>query len=429
MRGLRIAGAALTRVAVIGAGIIGVTTAYELAAAGHEVTVFDRRGSVAEGASFATAGVLAAGLSTPGAAPGQPWALLTGLARRDPTVRVHALGALMQLPWLWRWWRACRRQVHGAHGAAMLALARFSRERLLELTNTLHLVYEQRQGVTVLLRRPQDLHRAQPMLRLLQAHGIGHDVIDPGRCREIEVALNPDTPLHAGIHLHHEGVGNCRQFAHLLKSEAQRMGVRFTFDTDVRGIEPGTRPKLLKVDGTEQTFDAVIVCAGAQAQPLLSSVGLRLPLLAVHGHSVTAPLRHIDSLLPVGPQSAVVDARYRVTISRLGQRVRVTGGAELGGSPHRANPRALRLLYRVLDDWYPGAVRSREAQQWKGAIPTLPDGPPVLGASGAPGIWLNLGHGSSGWALACGCARVLAEQLSGREAPLDVTQLSVARLR
>nr|MBP6765622.1 FAD-dependent oxidoreductase [Rubrivivax sp.] len=125
----------------------------------------------------------------------------------------------------------------------------------------------------------------------------------------------------------------------------------------------------------------------------------------------------------------VLDDKHRVTISRLGQRVRVAGGAELGGPPTRQRMAALRTLYRVLDDWFPGAALAREAQHWKGARPMLPDGPPVLGASGAPGVWLNLGHGASGWTLACGSARVLAEAIAGREAPLDVSRLGLARLR
>jgi D-amino-acid dehydrogenase len=124
-----------------------------------------------------------------------------------------------------------------------------------------------------------------------------------------------------------------------------------------------------------------------------------------------------------------MDERYKVAISRLGRRIRVAGSAEIGGHLDYLAEAPLRTLYRVLDDWFPGAVIARDAQHWKGARPMLPDGPPVLGESGAAGVWLNLGHGSSGWALACGSARVLAERMSGREAPLDMTGLTLARLR
>ena len=151
-------------------------------------------------------------------------------------------------------------------------------------------------------------------------------------------------------------------------------------------------------------------------------------MLAVHGYSLTAPLRLIEGHPHLGPRAGVMDEKYKVAISRLGQRVRVAGSAELGGRLDHMAPGALHTLHKVLDDWFPGSAHLAQAQRWKGARPMLPDGPPVLGASGAPGIWLNLGPGSSGWALSCGSARVLADQLAGRAPAIDVTGLDVARL-
>jgi D-amino-acid dehydrogenase len=417
------------RIAVVGAGIVGVTTAYELAAQGHEVTVLERRGSVAEETSFANAGVLATACVMPWAAPGMPWKVLSRLLSRDASAHLGGVGALAQLPWIWRWWRGCRPAVHAANRGAMLALAQLSRQRMQELTHTLRLEYEQAPGFTVLLRSERELRRAAAGIKLLQSLGVAHEVIDAQRCRQIEPALNPDARLHAAIHLPQDGVGNCRHFAHLLKSEAQRLGAVFRFDSPVSSLAAGAQPALRLAGGEAITTDAVVVCAGVQANTLLSAVGLRLPLAPVHGYSVTAPLRHTEGHTSLGPRSAVLDDRHRVTISRLGQRVRVAGGAELGGPPTRQRMAALRTLYRVLDEWFPGAALAREAQHWKGARPMLPDGPPVLGASGAPGVWLNLGHGASGWTLACGSARVLAEAIAGREAPLDVSRLGLARLR
>jgi len=417
------------RTAVIGAGIIGVTTAFELAAQGHEVTVFDRRGSVAEECSFANAGVVAPGYVTPWAAPGMGWKVLRHLLSRDRPVRVSSFAALSHLPWLWRWWRACRPAVHAANRAAMHHLARLSQDRLLELTRSLQLSYEQTPGYLVLLRTGRDLAQAQRGLKLLQELGVGHEVLDAAGCLRMEPGLNPQMRLQAGIHLRQDGVGNCRQFAQLMKAQATRQGAEFCFDTSVRRIVAATAPAVELADGTKRTFDAVVVCAGVQANTLLQPLGLKLPLAAVHGYSVTAPLRHLDGLALPGPRAALMDERYKVAISRLGLRVRVSGSAQLGGRLEQLDDAPLRTLYKVLDDWFPGAALVREAQQWKGARPMLPDGPPVLGASGVPGVWLNLGHGSSGWALACGSARVLAEQLAGREAPLDVARLGVARLR
>lgn len=417
------------QVAVIGAGIVGVTTAYELAAQGHEVTVFERRASVAAETSFANAGVIAPGYVTPWAAPGMPWKVLSHMLSRDAPVRFGGLGALGQLPWMWRWLRACRPKVHLANRSAMQTLARYSRERLQELTHLLRLDYEQASGYLVLIRTGRELKGSQRGLALLRELGVAHEVIDAERTRQIEPALNPGATLHAAIHLPQDGVGNCRHFAHLLKAEAQKLGALYRFDTDVQALTPGSRPALRTATGEGLAFDAVAICAGVQANALLRQVGLTLPLAPIWGYSVTAPVRHVDGHAPLGPRAALMDERYKVAISRLGQRVRVAGSAEVGGRADHMRLGTLRTLYRVLDEWFPGSTVTREAQHWKGARPMLPDGPPVLGESGAPGVWLNLGHGSSGWALACGSARVLAERISGRDAAIDTSRLGVQRLR
>jgi len=417
------------RVAVVGAGIVGVTTAYELVALGHEVTVFERRAAVAAETSFANAGVVAPGYVTPWAAPGMAWKVLRQLFRRDAAVRFAGPSALKQLPWLLRWWLACRPGTYAANRAAMYRLARFSQARLLELTRVLELEYEQAPGLTVLFREPHDARAADAGLKLLKEMGVSIEVLNAERCRHYEPALNPATPLFAAIHFAQDGLGNCRQFAHLMKAEAARLGADFRFDTAVARLEPGARPTLATADGAQHAADAIVVCTGVHANALLAPHRLRLPLAAVHGYSITAPVSHIDSGTFHAPRAALMDEHYKVAISRLGARIRVAGSAEIGGSVDEQNPAPLATLYRVLEDWFPGAAVVREAQQWKGARPMLPDGPPVLGASGLPGVWLNLGHGSSGWALACGSARVLAELIGGNAAPIDLDRLGLARLR
>ncbi|MDE2369582.1 MAG: FAD-dependent oxidoreductase [Burkholderiales bacterium] len=403
------------RVAVIGAGIAGVTTAYELARQGDEVTVYERGSSVAGEASFAGGGIVAAGHVAPRVLP--------------DLGDMGGLRALAHVPWLWRWWRAGRPAVLAANRRALQQLAHDSRERMLELTRAQGLEYEQEPGLLVLLRDERDLKAAHATLALLAEWGVPHELVDAARCRALEPGLAESAPVHAAIHLAQDGVGNCRLFAQQLKTQAQRLGADFRLDAAVRGITPGAHPGVVDDDGQAHEFDAVVVCAGAQAAPLLTPLGLRLPLLPVHGYSVTAPLRHLDGLPRPGPRAALIDERMGVTIARLGQRVRASGGAVLGGSAAKVEVEPLRRLYRLLEEWFDGAAVTREAQHWKGAQPTLPDGPPVLGASGAPGVWLNVGHGASGWTLACGSARVLAEVVAGRAAPIDLERFSVARLK
>ena len=430
------------RIAVIGAGIIGVTSAHELAADGHEVTVYERHAAVASETSFANAGVVAPGYVTPWAAPGMPLKVLRHLFGRHAPVRFGGANALAQLPWMWRWWRACRPAVYQANRGRMVQLARYSSQRLHTLTQTLQLEYEQARGLLVLLRSARDLEQAQTSLRMLAELQVGFELLDAAQCRLLEPGLNADMPLQAGVSLPRDEVGNCRQFAHLLKAQAQRLGARFLFQHDVRALRPGGVSKVVASDLSaagpghggrggrivEADFDAVLVCAGHQARRLLKPLGLRLPIAPVYGYSVTAPLSLGDLPTAVGPRGAVMDERFKVAISRLGQRIRVAGSAEIGGQPHQLNAAALATLYKVLDDWFPGAARLSQASAWKGARPMLPDGPPVLGRSRVPGIWLNLGHGSSGWALACGSARLLADLVAEREPAIDLSGLDPQRL-
>ncbi|MBX3621942.1 MAG: FAD-dependent oxidoreductase [Rhizobacter sp.] len=444
------------RVAVIGAGIVGVTSAYELAADGHEVTVFERRGSVAAESSFANAGVVAPGYVTPWAAPGMPWHVFSHLLRKHSLVRLNARMGASTLAWMWRWWRSCGPAAYRSNRGRLQRLALFSKQRLHHLTHSLQLDYERAEGYLVLLRTARDADRAKLGLAMLSETGVRYQMLDAAQCRQVEPGLNAEAELFAGIHLPQDEVGNCRQFALLLREEAERLGARFRFHTTVQSLEPGKAPRLTKVyspmeestwlnadlariDGPPtdvlpfepeaESFDAVVVCAAVDSTALLRPHGLKLPMAPVYGYSVTAPLRKLDAHPDIGPRAAVMDERYKVAVSRFGARVRVAGGAEMGGDPQRHNRAALETLYKVLHDWYPGAAHMSQAQVWKGARPMLPDGPPLLGRSGLPGVWLNLGHGSSGWALACGSARVVADAVSGRAPAIDPEGLGLERLR
>ncbi len=414
------------KIAIVGAGIIGVTTAHELVTDGHDITVFERRGSAAEETSFANAGVIAPGYVTPWAAPGMPSKVLGHLWRRHAPVKIGLPLSTDELAWMWKWWRACKPATYAANRARMQRLALYSREQLHRLSAELTLDYERSDGYMVLLRSEKDRALAQPGLQVLRDAGVRFREIGQEEARKIEPALNPDTPFAAAIHLPDDEVGNCRQFALLLRDEARRRGASFQFGANVSRID-GTQGATLWIDGESEPrkFDAIVVCAGAASASLLRPQGLKLPIAAVHGYSLSAHIRE-----PLNaPRSAVMDERYKVAITRLGQRVRVAGSAELGGAPAQMRDSALQTLYKVMHDWFPGAAQlANGVQQWKGARPMLPDGPPVIGPSGLAGIWLNLGHGSSGWALSCGSARVLADLIAGRSPAIDLDGFGVERL-
>jgi D-amino-acid dehydrogenase len=432
------------RVAVVGAGIVGVTSAQALAADGHEVVVFERRSSAATEASFANAGFLAPGYVGPWAAPGL-WRKLLGQAfRRDAALRLAGLPGPALLAWLWRAWRSSDAAGYAARRSALLALARDSLARTRALAHQHAIEHEHGQGVLVLLRGLAELAQARAGLDVLDSQGLKHQLLDPAACRRIEPALSDGTALEAGIHLPDAQVGNCRQFALQLKAELQKAGVEFRFDRTVTRLDAARGVDLHWTERPQQglsgcataraasphtqhceRFDAVIVCAAEGAPSLLPA--LRMPLQPVFGYSVTLPLRHFDGLPDCAPRSGVMDERFKVAITRLGERVRVAGGAELAGQPTRLRAPPLATLYRVLQDWFPGAARQASAQTWKGARPMLADGPPAIGPTTVPGIWANTGHGSSGWALACGSAQLLADLMAGRAPAVDPRPFSALR--
>ena len=417
------------KVAVIGAGIIGITTAYELATDGHEVTVFERCSTAAEETSFANAGVVAPSYVTPWAAPGMPRKVFSYLFSRHAPVKISLPLSASELAWMWKWYQACKLTTYLANRARMQRLAFYSRERLQQLTAALQLDYDRSIGYMVLLRTDKDRQRVQPNLQMLRDAGVVFSEITAGQARNIEPALNPDTPFAGAIHLPDDEVANCRQFALLLKNQAQHLGVRFEFNHTVNLVNPA-QPATISIAGETipRSFDSVVMCAGLASAQLLRPLGLTIPMVAVFGYSISAPIRE-----PLNaPRNALMDERYKVAISRLGQRVRVAGSAEIGGSLGVKRAASIQTLYKVLHDWFPGAAQhahlGAHVQEWKGARPMLPDGPPIIGNSGIPGVWLNLGHGASGWALSCGSARVLADLMAGKNPAIDTNGLDISRL-
>ena len=448
------------RIAVIGAGVIGVTTAYELAASDHEVTVYEARSSAASGTSFANAGVVSPGYAAPWATPGMPGKVLHGFMQDHAAVRIAGVGGPRLWSWLWHWWRACDAHGYALRRRRMLDLAHASQARLRELTATLDLSWERRRGLLVLLRGDDDVERARPQIDAMTNLGLAVKLIDANACRALEPGLNVQTPLAAGLHWPDDDIGNCRQFTLQLLDHAVARGVTLSTRHEVRALRPDARGVTLDIDAgaareahaavsrivypegdrrapgagprdpasSEARFDAAVVCAGTASTRLLRGIGARVPLMAVHGYSITAPLRaQADPLVEHAPRAGLMDEAYKVAITRIGDRLRVAGSAELGGPEDRLSPRALATLYKVLQDWFPSAVRHEMAVPWKGARPMLPDGPPVIGPTHHARVWLNLGHGSSGWALACGSARLLGELIGGRAPSIDARGFSIDR--
>jgi D-amino-acid dehydrogenase len=438
------------RIAVIGAGIVGVQRVRGRHADGHQVTVFERRGSAATESSFANAGFLAPGYVTPWASPDMPRKILSQCFDRHAAVRLGGFPGPALLSWLLQWRRACSPKVYACNRDAMLRLAQDSLARVHDIAHEHCIEYERSQGVLVLLRDAAEIAQVRRGLGPLAEAGLDFHVVDADACRRIEPALEQATQLKAGVHHPGAGVGNCRQFALQLKSALQARGVEFLLQSEVTRLEPQgdgivvhsapcdvnaesmfdhqeRHPHALAAQSL--AFDAAVLCAAMGTPGLLSPLELRLPLQPVYGYSVTLPVRQFEAYPDMGPRAALMDERYKVAITRLGDRVRIAGSAELGGRADVHNDAALATLYRVLEDWFPNAVSQSQVQTWKGARPMLPDGPPAIGPTGVPHLWLNTGHGSSGWALACGSAQMTADLMAGRSPALDPAPFSPQRWR
>ena len=411
-------------VLVIGAGIIGVTTAFELRGRGFEVTVIDRRPGVAQEASYGNAGVISTAYAGPWAQPGMPAKILGYLWRRHSPVIYRPSLAPAQWRWVARWLGECRLHRFRVNKQRMQRLAEYSRAVLHELRSRYSIDYEQAQGWLQLFRTEADVARARPSIEVLAQAGVPHRLLSAEECRALEPALVEGTPLSGGLHLMEEETGNCAYFARRIKDLAADAGVQFRFETPVRRLvfEGGRFVEAQTSQGTVLA-DAVVLAAGADGGRLLRGTGIRLPLYPVKGYALTARITRHE----YAPMVSVMDEAYKVAITRMGNRLRVAGTAELGNRRLELREAALGTLYKVVRDWFPGAADYVQARPWVGARPMLPDGPPVLGATPVANLYLNLGHGSTGWAMACGSARVVADIVAGATPQIDLEGLTLDR--
>jgi D-amino-acid dehydrogenase len=413
------------RVAVVGAGLAGVATAYELAALGLQVQVFERGGSVAEQASFA------------------------GSALLSPFVPDLNEEAPAPLSWRWRRWRAGRRG--GDAHAALTSLSLLGLARTAELRRSLGLDDEAADGLLIALADPRRVAAAEARMEGWRALGLQVELLDAEQARRREPGLNAEAALAAALALTPGGVGNARLFAQQLRHRAQRLGAAFRFHTTVRGIAADGASLTLRHEHTpppetptrsgggereagdtqpqplgpmDERFDAVVLCNGLDAEAL---AGQRLHLAAQHETTVTAPLRLLEAHPDLGPKSGWVDTSRGITVARIGQRVRVTGGLAVTGARDKATP-DFEALHRSLQHWFPGSVVHQQVQHGQSRRAVTPDGLPLLGATARAGVWLNQSAGGSGWGLACGAGQVLAQQIAGQASALDVAALGPLRL-
>ncbi|MPV68057.1 D-amino acid dehydrogenase [Burkholderia sp. BE17] len=422
-------------VIVLGAGVIGVTTAWHLREAGCDVTVIEREADVAQATSLGNAGVIAPGYVTPWAAPGMPGKILKYLFKpASPLIFRPTLDAA-QWRWIARWLRECEFERFRVNKQRMQRIAYYSRACLHAFRDRYPFDYGASRGYLQLLRGAFDVEMVQPALKVLRDAGIAFRELDAAGCAAIEPGLRwaRQAPV-GGIYLPDDEAGDCARFTRELRALCEANGVTFRFRTAIRALDvAGGKVRGVLVDSLDEgatarsdaplAADAIVVALGVDSAGLLRPHGIDVPLYPVKGYSAT--LAVVDD--EKAPRAALMDESLKTAITRFGPTLRVAGTAELGNRHAALRQQALDTLMKVLDDWFPHAADRTSARFWVGRRPMTPDGPPLVGASGIDGLWLNVGHGSTGWAMSMGSGKVVADLVTGREPEIDLSGLTLAR--
>jgi D-amino-acid dehydrogenase len=416
------------KVLVLGGGVIGVTSAYYLARAGHEVEVLERQPGPALETSFGNAGEVSPGYSSPWAGPGVPLKAVRWLLMHHSPLVVRPLLD----PAMWRWGLAllaqCTARAYALNKSRMVPIAEYSRDCLKALRAETGISYDERtQGTLQLFRTQKQLDGIAGDVAVLRQYGVPFEVLDrEGFCR-VEPALQQTRHKFVGaLRLPGDETGDCYAFTQGLAAMAAALGVNFRFDTRVLALEPeGGRIGAVRTSAGRLQADRYLVALGSYSPLLLRSLALRLPVYPVKGYSITVPITDAAG----APESTVMDETHKVAVTRLGDRIRVGGTAELAGYSLALHAARRETLEHVVSDLFPRGGDVGKASFWCGLRPMTPDGTPIVGPTPIENLLLATGHGTLGWTMAAGTGRVIADLVSGREPAIDVAGLALARYR
>jgi D-amino-acid dehydrogenase len=414
------------RIVILGAGVIGVTSAWYLARAGHEVTVLDRQAAPALETSFANAGEISPGYSSPWAAPGIPAKAIKWLFMKHAPLIIQPRPDLPKLRWMGQMLSNCTAEAYAVNKRRMVRLAEYSRDCLIDLRASTGISYDERtQGTLQVFRTAKQVDAAAKDIDVLRADGVPFEVLDPAACVAAEPGLaGARDKIAGGLRLPGDETGDCFKFTSSLAGMAKAAGATFRFGVPIEALEKeGDRIVAVRTGAGRLTADAFVVALGSYSPQIVAPLGLRLPVYPVKGYSITVPIVD-DTRAPV---STVMDETHKIAITRLGDRIRVGGMAELAGFDQSLNPRRRATLEHSVEDLFRGAGDQSRAQFWSGLRPMTPDGTPVVGRTPLANLFLNTGHGTLGWTMAAGSAKALADIMSDRTAEIDTADLGYAR--
>ncbi|MES2319835.1 MAG: D-amino acid dehydrogenase [Pseudomonadota bacterium] len=414
------------KIIVLGSGVLGTTSAYFLARAGHEVTVIERQDGAGLETSFANAGEISPGMAAPWAAPGIPLRVLKWLFMRNSPLVVRA----RLDPAMWRWigqmLANCNEKSYEANKTRMVRLAEYSRDCLVALRAETGIAYDERsKGTLQVFRDQRQVDEAAHDIAVLARYGVPHALLDVAGCEQAEPALaKVKGRILGGLRLPGDETGDCFKFTQALAAMAAQLGVVFRNGVEIRSLQAdGGSVTAVQTSQGEFKADAFVMAMGSYSPLLLRPLGLRIPVYPVKGYSITMPI--VDAA--GAPMSTVMDETFKVGITRLGERIRVGGTAELTGYDLRLREARRAPLARAVNDLFPHGGELAQATFWCGLRPMTPDGTPVIGATPYRNLFLNTGHGTLGWTMACGSARVLADIVSGRRPEISLDGLQMDR--
>ncbi len=413
------------KVIVLGAGVVGVTSAYQLAKAGHEVTVVDRQEGPALETSFANAGEVSFGYCSPWAAPGIPLKAMKWLFMDHAPLILRPKMDTAMLSWMVQMLMNCTSERYAINKSRMLRIADYARISLAQVRAETRIAYDERmQGTLQLFRTQQQLDASAKDVKALAADGVPYEVLDPEGCIRVEPALkHVREKIVGGLLTPKDETGDCFKFTNALALKAAELGVTFAYGTNVKSLDvEGGTVRGVVTDRETLRADAVVVALGSYSPLLVAQVGIKLPVYPVKGYSLTIPI--IDASR--APESTVMDETYKIAITRLGDRIRVGGMAEISGYTNDLGQKRRATLEHSVTDLFPGGDTAK-ADFWSGLRPMTPDGTPVIGPTKVKGLYLNTGHGTLGWTMSCGSARLISDLVSGHQPEIDAADLAVSR--
>lgn len=416
------------KIAVLGSGVVGVTTAYYLAKDGHEVTIIDRQPAPGLETSFGNAGEISPGYSAPWAAPGVPQKAIKWLLMQHAPLILRPRCDPQMLRWLMAMIGQCTSSRYALNKSRMVRLAEFSRDRLEDLRAETGIQYDQRmQGTLQLFRSQQQLDGIGKDIAVLQAGGVDYEVLDRAGVIAAEPGLaNAHDNFVGGLRLPHDETGDCFKFTSALAQIVKTLGVRFQFDTQIAGLDFDGREVVgVRTNKRPVTADKYVVALGSYSTSLVRPLGIDLPVYPVKGYSITASIFDAEK----APVSTVLDETFKIAITRLGDRIRVGGMAEISGFSHDLPERRRATLIRSVGSLFPDAGDLASATFWSGLRPMTPDGTPVIGATPISNLYLNTGHGTLGWTMACGSGQVTSDIVAGRTTAIKSDDLGIGRYR